>query len=60
MNKTYQFSIEYEDPETGETVTEIKDFTDSPPIRALEWAEDYAYFKASKGKHSATCIRRVS
>ena len=48
-----RFRITYTDPETGEEKIEEGDFiaSQSPPISAREWAEDYAYSLADKGAY---------
>ena len=54
-----RFEIIYTDPESGEEITEIKDFytTEFLHISAYEWAEDYAYSRADKGKY-LVCARK--
>jgi hypothetical protein len=48
-----RFKIEFNDPETGEPRVEYKDFEESfgPKITAREWAEDWAYSAADKGRY---------
>ena len=47
-----KFKITYTDPETEEEISVIQDFFDSGAIRAIEWAEDYAYALTDKGSYS--------
>lgn len=52
---TRRFRIEYKDPETGEPMTTVEDFTDEPGFAtARELAEDMAYTIADKGAYTIT------
>lgn len=46
------FIIKYRDPETQEEVTEEVETEDGGGLSALDWAEDYAYRKADKGRYT--------
>ena len=43
------FEVSYKDPETGETVNEVKQFSGDENCTPKFWAEDYAYARADKG-----------
>jgi hypothetical protein len=47
-----QFLIEYTDPQTGEEKQVAAEFTDGNGVSAREWAEDYAYTLADKGRYT--------
>ena len=64
------FWINWTDPDTGECLSTEREFHDTPavgpsptngfghgPISARQWAEDWAYSMADKGKHSVKEIK---
>lgn len=54
------FQVQWKDPETGDIITEEKEFEDSfDPhfISADFWAEDYCYGRADKGWYH---IKRIT
>lgn len=53
-----KFLIIFDDPVTGAQKEEVVEFFDShfPEISAKEWAEDYAYMLADKGRYQVTEI----
>lgn len=63
-----RFRITYTDPETHEEITLVREFGDTSaeitangfkigPISARNWAEDFAYTLADKGRYTIEEVR---
>lgn len=55
MTKT--FKIEYQDPDTKEVKTQVREFEDAPGMPALMWADDLGYMWSDKGWYTITEVK---